>query len=311
MMSTNTKRKNRTGRVANALAGQIARDILAKNFAPGEKLNASLISEANKVSRTPVRDALTELAKRGFVINEPNKGFYVAELIPETATNWLESNVINGIDEYQTLSNAWLNDEVPANISEQLIKEKFGWSRTTIISVLNRATREGWAEQNPGYGWSLLPVAKSTEAFSGLYRFRMAIEPAALLEPTFQLDKKVITKLRDNQNRILDSRLGEIPDEIILEYGASFHEDLIKLSGNPYYLMALQRVNSMRKLMEYKAEINQERLISNCSEHIEILDMLEQGGIAEASFKLRAHLGKALDRKANKTRKWEESKEDH
>lgn len=295
--------------VTGKLSKQIAQDILSGKRSLGERLNAKTISEDYKVSRTPVRDALMELERNSLVERIPNKGFFVVNSLPDSAQGWMDNQIANETDDYQLLANDWLTDSIPATVTEQYVRERYGWAKVKAVSILNRATREGWAERNPGYGWTLLPVAKTTESFSELYRFRIAIEPAALMEPTFKLDRKIIRQQRDIQHMILDSKMGAIPDDVILEYGASFHEDLIKLSGNPYFLMALQRVNKMRKLMEYKAQINRERLVVNCSEHLEILDMLEQGSIVDASFKLRHHLSKALDRKADKTRTWDEAVE--
>ncbi|WP_176330041.1 GntR family transcriptional regulator [Oceanospirillum sanctuarii] len=295
--------------VTGRLSKQIAQEILSGRRSLGERLNAKTISEEYRVSRTPVRNALMELEKNSLVERIPNKGFFVVQSLPDCAQGWMESRVSTEIDDYQLLANDWLTDSIPSTVTEQFVRERYGWAKVKAVSLLNRATREGWAERNPGYGWTLLPVAKTTESFSELYRFRIAIEPAALMEPTFKLDRKVINQQRDIQNMILDSEMGSIPDEAILEYGASFHEELIKLSGNPYFLMALQRVNKMRKLMEYKAQINRERLVVNCSEHLEILDMLEQGSVVDASFKLRQHLSKALNRKADKTRTWDETVE--
>ena len=295
--------------VTKSLSKQIAQDIFSGKRELGTRLNAKMLSEDYKVSRTPVRDALMELEKEGLVGRIPNKGFFVAEQLPSSAQDWAETHLNQETDEYQLLANDWLTDSIPATVTEQFVRERYGWTKVTAISMLNRATREGWAEPKMGYGWTLLPVAKTTESFSQLYRFRIAIEPAALMEPTFRLDHKVINQQRDIQHKILDSKMGDISDELIVEYGAAFHEDLVKLSGNPYFVTALQRVNKMRRLMEYKAKINRERLVVNCSEHLEILDMLEQGSIVDASFKLRHHLSKALDRKASKTRQWSEEKD--
>lgn len=291
------------------LLKELAQDILSGKRALGERLNAKTISEDYNVSRTPVREALMELENNALVERRPNKGFFVVESLPDTAQEWVEGYIAGEADEYQLLANDWLTDSIPATVTEQFIRERYGWAKVKAISILNRATREGWAARNPGYGWSLLPVAKTTESFSELYRFRMAIEPAALMEPTFKLDRKILMQQRDIQNRILDSKMGEISDERILEYGASFHEALIKLSGNPYFFTALERVNQMRKLMEYKVTINRERLVVNCSEHLEILDMLEQGSVVDASFKLRHHLSQALERKASHTSRWDQEVE--
>lgn len=290
--------------VQKSLSKQILQDILSGNRLLGEHLNAKTISEQYKVSRTPVRDALMELEKHSIVVRKPHKGFFVVDTLPESAQDWAHARVASEKDEYQLLADDWLTDSIPATVTEQFVRERYNWTKLKALSMLNRATREGWAERNPGYGWRLLPVAKTTEAFSEIYRFRIAIEPLALLEPSFKLDRRIISQQRDIQNRILDSKMGSISDEVLLEYGASFHVELIKLSGNPYFLMALQRVNKMRKLMEYKARIDRERLSVSCSEHLVILDMLEQGSLIDASYNLRQHLIRALDRKASNTRTW-------
>ncbi len=95
-----------------------------------------------------------------------------------------------------------------------------------------------------------------------------------------------------------------VPAESLLENGALFHKELIKLSGNPYFLMALQRVNRMRRLMEYRAEVNHERLVEQCTEHLEILALLEAGDTVEASYRMRQHLSGALKRKSPVAWNW-------
>jgi len=87
-------------------------------------------------------------------------------------------------------------------------------------------------------------------------------------------------------------------DETLLANGSIFHEEIIKLSGNPFFLMALQRVNRMRRLMEYRAQINRERLVEQCTEHLQILELLENRDIKNASDKMRQHLSGALKRKS-------------
>lgn len=62
--------------------------------------------------------------------------------------------------------------------------------------MLMPAAREGWAERKQGYGWRFLPVAKTPEALEQIYRLRMLIEPAAMLEPGFRLDRKILEQQR-------------------------------------------------------------------------------------------------------------------
>ncbi|CAN0606361.1 unnamed protein product [Ectocarpus sp. 12 AP-2014] len=126
----------------------------------------------------------------------------------------------------------------------------------------------------------------------------MAIEPAAVLEPSFKLDRAVLSEQRRIQEGMLKMDFSAVPAETLLANGALFHEEVIKLSGNPFFLVALQRVNRMRRLMEYRAEVNHDRLVEQCTEHLEILTLLEDGNLVDASYRMRQHLSGALKRKS-------------
>jgi len=52
--------------------------ILNGYFAPGEKLDQDQIAEELKVSRTPVREALSRLESEGFIEIRPHRGAYMA-----------------------------------------------------------------------------------------------------------------------------------------------------------------------------------------------------------------------------------------
>lgn len=55
----------------------IAEQILEGNLAPEEKINESVICEQLNISRTPVREALIQLASEGVLKNRARKGFVV------------------------------------------------------------------------------------------------------------------------------------------------------------------------------------------------------------------------------------------
>jgi len=210
----------------------------------------------------------------------------------------------SNVDPYQRLSNDWLIDQLPEEVTEQYLRQEYGWTKTKIQEILVRASREGWAERKEGYGWRFLPVAKTPEAFDQIYRFRLSIEPTAMMEPTFKLDRKVLTEQRRIQEHMLSADLGSMFDESLLANGSIFHEEIIKLSGNPFFHMALQRVNRMRRLMEYRAQIDHARLVEQCTEHLQILDLLEAGDVVAASYKMRQHLSGALKRKSPLAWSW-------
>lgn len=58
----------------------IAEQILEGNLAPEQKINESVICEKLNISRTPVREALIQLASEGVLTNKARKGFVVKTL---------------------------------------------------------------------------------------------------------------------------------------------------------------------------------------------------------------------------------------
>lgn len=293
--------------LSKKISRRLAEDIAMGNLACGEHIAAQQIADRYDVSRTPVREALEALEDKGLLIRRVNRGYFVPDILPEHLSELVDMQTADDVDDYQRLADDWLTNELPAEVTEQLLRERYGWTKAKVSDLLARAAREGWAERKEGYGWRFLPVAKTPEAFDEIYRFRMAIEPAAMLEPSFHLDRKVLSEQRRIQEGMLDMDHASVPPKSLLENGSLFHEEIIKLSGNPFFHMALQRVNQMRRLMEYRAEINVERLVEQCTEHLEILSLLEGGNVADASYKMRQHLSGALKRKSPIAWNWAEA----
>ena len=294
----------RSSELSKNISNRLLHDIVSGTLSGGQHISAQNIADRYGVSRTPVREALESLAIQDVLIRQPNRGYFVAESLPASYQDGLADTAPTDTDDYQTFANDWLTNQIPEEVAEQFLRQRYGWTKAKAADLLVRAVREGWAERKVGYGWRLLPVAKTPEAFDEIYRFRMAIEPTAMLEPSFQLDHKILDEQRRIQEGMLNMDLSSTPGEALLQNGALFHEELIKLSGNPFFHMALQRVNRMRRLMEYRAEVNCERLIEQCTEHLEILSYLESGNVADASYRMRQHLSGALKRKSPLARNW-------
>lgn len=70
-----------TDHVYNYIVDQINNGTLIS----GSKVNESAVSEALKVSRTPVREALIQLSSEGLLENIPRKGFVIKGLTKEEA----------------------------------------------------------------------------------------------------------------------------------------------------------------------------------------------------------------------------------
>lgn len=294
----------RTSELSKKISNRLLHDILAGTLERGQHISAQQVADRYGVSRTPVREALVSLEGQDVLVRQENRGYFVAEKLPPKIKDKLADADPQESNDYQRLADDWLTNELPEEVTEQFLRQKYGWTKSKVGDLLIRAAREGWAERKEGYGWRFLPVAKTPEAFDEIYRFRMAIEPAAMLEPSFELDRKILDEQRRIQEGMLEMDMNAAHAESLLENGSLFHEEIIKLSGNPFFLMALQRVNRMRRLMEYRAEINRERLVEQCTEHLEILSLLEGGNIVDASYRMRQHLSGALKRKSPLTWNW-------
>lgn len=80
----------RKGDTVDDIVGQLADAIVAGQFRPGEKLDELTLANRFFVSRTPVREALSQLAAMGLVSRRPNRGAVVAELSEEHLANLIE-----------------------------------------------------------------------------------------------------------------------------------------------------------------------------------------------------------------------------
>ncbi|WP_353474268.1 GntR family transcriptional regulator [Salipiger sp. H15] len=290
--------------LANRLSRRLAQDIVAGALEGGSHVRAQQIADRYGVSRTPVRDALICLEKKGVLQHYPNRGYFVAEVLPRDAITEFTEEGEGRKDEYYQLAEDWMTDALPEIVTEQMLRERYELTRAKLNEVLARAAREGWAERTEGYGWRLLPVAKTGAAFDEIYRFRIAIEPAAMLEPGFTLNRDVLEEQQRIQEALLQIDVSQTAPESIVTKGAEFHEEIIKMSGNVFFVSALERVNRMRRLMEYRAKVDLVRVQAQSSEHLQIIDLLKRGEIVEASYFMRRHLAGAQTRKSPAAWSW-------
>jgi DNA-binding GntR family transcriptional regulator len=183
-----------------------------------------------------------------------------------------------------------LHGRLPDPASETYLRERYGLSRAQLNGVLSRIPQEGWAERRPGYGWSFSPMLTTPESLEQTYRVRLALEPAALLEPTYRLDPETAARCRAAEMRLLAGAIETDSADALHERGVRFHEAIIGASGNPFFLETVRRINSVRRLLSYRSMIDRRRYRQQCEEHLQILDFLEAGKNQEASLALRRHL---------------------
>ncbi|MGO4430015.1 FCD domain-containing protein, partial [Streptomyces sp. MCAF7] len=139
--------------------------------------------------------------------------------------------------------------------------------------VLSRMEGEDLVRRKAGgRGWEFQHVMATVDAHDQSYRFRMIIEPAALLEPGFTVDTDAFARHRQQQEALLHGDILLLPRAELFQVNASFHEMLVGCSGNQFLLDAVRRQNRLRRLIEYRHQIDRSRLANQAREHLRLLD---------------------------------------
>jgi DNA-binding GntR family transcriptional regulator len=280
------------------IVAEIRQKIQVRELGVGAHMSAQKVADEFKVSRSPARDALLMLANDGYLEQFANRGFFVLEQAHEAEAPNDEVRSLEEPEEYYRLSEDWLNNQIPQEVTEQFLRNRYNLTKVQVIDILNRAAKVGWVEPKPGYGWRFLDVAKTPETLEQIYKIRSLIEPAALLESTYQHDMETLRRLKKEQQDMLDGGIDTLPADVLLRNGIRFHEDFIKLSGNPLYLMILKQMNNMRRLIEYRSMIDRKRLYKQCAEHIQMIELVEQGDNLEAAHLMKRHLSGSFAHKS-------------
>jgi DNA-binding GntR family transcriptional regulator len=278
------------------LAARIALDIIGRiesgRLRGGDALRETALAEAHQVSRSPIRETLRALTAAKLTRHQPNRGTVVTDGIkPETLKRARQRFAQSNDDEpYRRIAADHLAGILPTECTEAEISRRYKLGRAKTRHIIAHIAQEGWIERRPGYGWAFLPVLTTPQAFSSSYRFRLVLEPAALLEPTFKIDEQAFARFRAAQQALVDGDIQTTSSVELFRLGSAFHEMLAKCSGNPFFFDALQRINRLRRLIEYRAMVDTAHFIEQAHEHLKIMDLIESGDMEAAASFLARHL---------------------
>jgi DNA-binding GntR family transcriptional regulator len=282
-----------------SIASQIVELIKTEGLETGSHLPAQMLADRLRVSRSPVNEALALLHEKGIVRRERNRGFFVAQAVTGSLADVVgqlglaESDVVTST--YFRIADDRLKGLLPDDFTELLIKNRYELTNAQLNAVLGRIAREGWAERKPGYGWQFSSMLTTPDSLLQSYRLRIALEPAALLEPGYWLDPKIIERCRAAEHHLLAGGIETDTADQIHDRGVRFHESLVEASGNSFFIDTIRRVNRVRRLLSYRSTQNRARYVEHCKQHLHILALLEQERNDEASEALREHLRHTLE----------------
>lgn len=276
-----------------SIARRIPAYLRASGYAAGDHISAQTLADAFRVSRSPVSAALARLAGDGILRHEPRRGYFLAA-DPVLADSDPDPDNDRLTQVYFRLADDRLDGQLGDIVSENLLRERYDLGQAELRALLNRIVQEGWIERRPGYGWHFSDMLTTPDALVQTYRLRAVIEPAALLDPGFHLDRRTLDHLAEVEQRLLDGEIETMSSDALYRCGTTFHETLTAASGNPYFLDSLRRVNRIRRLLAYRANLARQRFLMQTPEHLEILKLLRRGLNSDAAVAMQHHLGTVI-----------------
>lgn len=290
-------------KTATSISTQILALARSEQWVSGAHLAAQGLADRLKVSRQPISEALLLLEEHGVVRRERNRGFFLAVQHDEIPEELLAEAVANDTDlaeaVYFRIAEDRLRGELPESISEASLRTRYGLSKGQLTLLLNRISQEGWIERKPGYGWAFATMLTTPDSLLQSYRLRLAVEPAALLEPTYRLERSVLERCRQAEIHLLEGGIDTDSADRLHNRGVNFHESLVEASGNAFFVDTIRRVNRVRRLLSYRSMKERSRYREHCEQHLNILELLEKERNEEASEAMRAHLNSTLRNLSN------------
>lgn len=285
------------------LAHRLLDHIRRERLPVGHHLTEQSLEPVLGTSRSPIRGALLHLARTGAIRTEPQRrGYFVARPAEELAADGDALPAPEEEQDYLALARDRLTGRLTEILTETEAMRRYGLTRERLRRVLERAAQEGWIERRASKGWSFLPMIDSPAAYAESYELRRALEPAAMLMPTFAIDTTVLRRLRAQQEPLAKDGWRSTAHTELYAANAAFHEALAGLSGNRFVVQTVVRQNQLRRLVEYKEIDDRDRVRRQCEEHLAIIGHLERGERAAAAQLLAEHLTKAGREKVAKLR---------
>ncbi|QVQ52191.1 GntR family transcriptional regulator [Spiractinospora alimapuensis] len=282
-------RDARTSRLVLSLANQISELARVNRLPEGTHLTEQWIAGELQVSRSPIRRALALLREIGIVRHVANRGYFLTR--PGQDLEPVDDAPPEDDDEiYFRVVDDFLHGRLDHEFTAAGVARRFAVPVRTVQRTLVRLEGEDLLRRKPGRGWEFQGILSTTQGHEDSYRFRMIVEPAALLEPGFTVDAEALALQRERQEALLRGQILSSSRRHLFQANAEFHETLVGSANNPFLLDALRRQNRIRRLIEYRYQFDRGRMVAQAREHLLLLDLVEAGRMEEAARALRMHL---------------------
>jgi DNA-binding GntR family transcriptional regulator len=273
------------------ITGRVIDFLRSSGMRCGDHLPLQMFADEFRVSRAPIMNAFRELEARGLLSAEPNRGYFLA-IEPQTLSTFSPVTADTAGDEeiYFRIAEDRLAGRFADRVSENEVMRFYGIPRSQLLRVLRQIAAEGWIERLPGNGWSFNQTLTSRKSYEDAYIFRAIMEQQAMLLPSFEPKRDDIEKAREVQSALRDGGYENWSRTEIFKSNNDFHEMLVACSKNEFFLESIRRINRLRRLIEYRITIDRSRLPKQATEHLHILDLIEDGRRNEAAEFIFVHI---------------------
>ena len=271
------------------MARTIVEYLCRRGMNVGNHVTEQELVDEFRISRSPVRAALSSLAEQGVFEQRPNRGYFVKldghalrKLSLETPRT-SEENLLGAI------ARDWFEKKVPESFTEAEFRRRYDLGRSVATRVLFKLWEDGIIARNRGHGWRFESTLHTKATRDESYAFRIVVEPAAIRSPTFELDRGMAELCRRHHEFVLDPVPEGTSLDTLSDIDIAFHRMIGVSSRNRFFLAAIERQNSLRRIIAY-ANWNKARMIGSCVEHMEILSAIERDEREEAAELMQHHL---------------------
>lgn len=171
-------------------------------------------------------------------------------------------------------------------LTETDLAETLAVSRTPVRQALHRLELEGYLKLAFRNGWNVLPF--DFERFEQLYDLRIILELAAVqwiceTEQAADLTALAAIWLVPVEDRLTDARQVSVHDE-------AFHQGLVGLTGNVEMIRVHSDITEKIRIIRRLDFTKTERISATYDEHGQILRLLMQRKVVQATLLLRSHI---------------------
>ena len=254
----------------------------------------NVLSQRLSVSRTTVRKALQEMARRGLVSSGRDR---VVTRKPRRADQFPGTETIAASEQVERRFMEWMlrGDLKPGTAVNVLeLARRFGVSTTALRDFLNRFARFGLIEKRPNSGWRFKGLTRdfALELFEVRQMFELSSARAFIALPAEHAAWTELAALRQEHVRLAAELEGRYHDFSSLD--ARFHRLINDASENRfirdfYEIMAF----IFHYHYQWNKTLERQRNAVAIDEHLAYIDALESRDWRRVESAAKAHLATA------------------